>query len=203
MEKKHLVFDVDGTIVQIPVDWNRVLSEVEELLGYRPSGILPVLRRLYGTPLYNSISSLIEKYELKALSNLRILDNSPTVIAELAKRYPIHVVTMQSRRVAYAVLRLLGLTDIPSTLITRDDTGFREHQLKLILDKTGVYPNQIIFIADKVLDMTIAYKLGIQGVLVARKLFNPQVSPTDNILEDMETLGIIVVSNLKELLSLL
>ncbi len=203
MSRVHLVFDMDGTIMQIPVEWSKVLSELEDLLGYKLSGILPILRKLYGTPLYRSINSVIEKYELKAINKIRVLDDSPRVLVELSKKYPIHLVTMQSRRVAQKALELMGIASIPLTLVTRDEAGFRETQLKLVMNKHNLRPSQVVFIADKVLDMCIAYKLGVRGILVARKDFNPQVSSTDNLIEDLETLGIIIVENLRELLILL
>lgn len=196
---KHLVFDLDGTLVKLPVEWDRVVEEVSRVVGYKPEGILPVLRRFYGTRVYDVISSIIERYEEEALSRMQVLDDSPSMLRLLAKRYNIYIVTMQSRSIAERVVSILGVEKLLRKMVSRNDAGFRVDQLRIILRYTNDDPGTVLFIGDKVLDMIAAFHLGVKGLMIIRGYFNPKVTGTDDLLEDLETLGVKIAWNLKDL----
>lgn len=196
---RHLVFDIDGTLVKIPVNWSRVLEEVEQVIGYKPQSILPILRKYYGTPTYEELNNIIERYEEEALNNIKILDNSPEIIRRLAENYNIYMVTMQSRKIAEKILERLGITSIPRKLVSRNNTGFRIDQLRIILEDISDKRRSIVFIGDKVLDMIAAFHVGVKGIMVVRDYFNPKVTGTDDLVEDLETLGVKIIWSLGEL----
>jgi len=60
---RYLVFDLDGALAKLPIDWSKVLEEISHVIGYMPESILPILRRFYGTQIYSRISYIIEQYE--------------------------------------------------------------------------------------------------------------------------------------------
>lgn len=57
----------------------------------------------------------------------------------------------------------------------------------------------MVFIGDKVLDMIAAFHVGVKGVTVVRDYFNPRVTGTDDLVEDLETLGVRIIWSLGEL----
>ena len=200
---KYLVFDLDGTLVKLPVEWDKVLEEISHVIGYRPRSILPVLKRFYGTRIYDKISDIIERYEEKSLDKIQILDNAPDILKALARRFYIYVVTMQSRNMAKKIVNILGIEDIPRKIISRNNAGFRIDQLRIVLRDINDDPNTVLFIGDKVLDMIAAFYLGIKGLMIVRDYFNSRITGTDDLLEDLETLGVRIVWSLKDLLKVI
>lgn len=197
---RYLVFDLDGTLVRLPIEWSKVLEEISYVIGYMPRGILPILRRFYGTQIYSRISYIIEQYEERALDKMQVLDDASSILRVLAKNYHIYIVTMQSKNIAEKIVSTLRVEDILRKIISRDDAGFRVDQLRIILRDIDDDPNTVLFIGDKVLDMIAAFHLGIKGLMIVRDYFNSRITGTDDLLEDLETLGIKIIWSLKDLL---
>lgn len=200
---RYLVFDLDGTLVRLPIEWSKVLEEISYVIGYMPRSILPILRRFYGTQIYSRISYIIEQYEERALNKMQVLDDASSILRILAKKYHIYIVTMQSKNIAEKIVSTLRVEDILRKIISRDDAGFRVDQLRIILRDIDDDPNTVLFIGDKVLDMIAAFHLGIKGLMIVRDYFNSRITSTDDLLEDLETLGVKIIWSLKDLLKVL
>jgi len=64
-------------------------------------------------------------------------------------------------------------------------------------------PSTVLFIGDKVLDMVAAFHLGIKGLMIVRDYFISRVTSTDDLLEDLETLGVKIIWSLEDLLKVI
>ena len=196
---RYLVFDLDGTLVKLPIEWGKVLEEISHVIGYMPKSILPILRRFYGTQIYSRISDIIERYEEKALDRMQVLDDAPSILKVLARRYYIYIVTMQSGNIAKKIINILGVEGIPRKIISRNDAGSRIDQLRIVLRDINDYPNTVLFVGDKVLDMIAAFHLGVKSLMIVRDYFNSRITGTDDLLEDLETLGVKIIWSLRDL----
>jgi len=197
-----LAFDLDGTLVRLPIDWRVVESNIERVSGGQVRSFLGFLARFYNTRKFWEIHQLVERLELEAVERLEVLDNADVVVRDASKHFEIAIVTMQSRYVCRAVLRKLGLESLVKYVVARDDAGTRVDQLRQLISIAGKPPREIIFVGDKVLDAFSALMLGINPILVLRTVSNPWFTPSDNILEDLEAMQIPVVNSLREALDL-
>lgn len=195
-----LVFDLDGTLVKLPVDWNSVVQQLSEVVGKKVNSVLGVLNQYFNTSLYSRINKVLEVHELKSINELEILDNSVSLLRKLSNRYRISIVTMQSRRVAREVVHRMGISDIIDTILTREDARNRIEQLSYLLKILDEPSQNVLFIGDKALDVIAAYVNNVRSVIVLRGRVNRLFTETDDVLEDLEVLDAIIVNNLWGLL---
>jgi len=197
-----LAFDLDGTLVRLPIDWRVVESNIEKISRGQTRSFLGFLARFYNTREFWEIHQLVERLELEAVEKLEVLDHADVVVRDASKYFEIAIVTMQSRYVCRIILRKLGLENLVKYIVARDDAGTRVDQLRQLLSIAGKTPRETIFVGDKVLDAFSALMLRINPILVLRTVSNPWFTPSDNILEDLEALQIPVVNSLREALDL-
>jgi len=166
---KSLIFDLDETLVKLPVDWPSAYEEVRKRTGRNFTSFLNLLAELWNTDEYRKVSKIIESFELYALDNVQVLDNSKEIILKLSGKYSLSLVTLQGRRIAEEVLRKLGIRKAFKLVITRDDAATRLMQLQIILEKTGFKPEETVVIGDKLNDVESALKLKCWAVLIDRR----------------------------------
>ena len=166
---KSLIFDLDETLVKLPVDWQSAYEEVRKRTGRNFTNFLNLLAEVWNTDEYRKVSKIIESFELYALDNVQVLDNSKEIILKLSGKYSLSLVTLQGRRIAEEVLRKLGIRKAFKLVITRDDAATRLMQLQIILEKTGFKPEETVVIGDKLNDVESALKLKCWAVLIDRR----------------------------------
>jgi len=64
---KAIVFDIDGTLVYLPVEWNKVLEELINLGITDARSFLAIISRYHGTEIFHKINEIVEDEELKAI----------------------------------------------------------------------------------------------------------------------------------------
>lgn len=194
---KYLVFDMDGTLVQLPVDWDIVHKELRSHIRGEWETVLGLYSRYCGTPTYDLADKIVEKYEQVALEDLEILDDSPSIIEELSKKYKIILVTMQPKSIAGKIIDMLYLGNYVEEFYTRNDACTRIEQIKLVAEKHG-RENIVLFTGDKILDAIAGYVNGIETAIVLRGKIHRFFTETDDIIEDLEALGIHIFYSLKQ-----
>jgi len=197
MAVKSIIFDVDGTLVLLPIDWDRV-SKLIAVESCSANSFLGFVYKCHGTESFWRVHKVLEGLELEAVKKLIVLDNSPDFVKRLCRRYLIGFVTMQSRDAAEAILSRLGLIDCMKVLVSRESARNRVEQVAKAIKMLSAEPDKVLFIGDKVLDGFAAYVNGIRAVVVLRGNTCNRVSDTDYIIEDLEALGIPVAKSLAE-----
>ncbi|RLE66761.1 MAG: hypothetical protein DRJ38_00830 [Thermoprotei archaeon] len=192
---KNIIFDLDETLIKLPVDWPVAYEEVRKYIRRNFTNLLNLLAELWNTEDYHIVSRIIEKFELEALDYIQILDNSQELILDLSKHYRLSLVTLQGRKIAEEALRKLGIRKTFEIVITRDDAPTRLKQLQMVLEKTSFKPKETIVVGDKLNDVESALKLKCWAVLVDRR-------NEAELLNGYER-RIFVIKNLSELESLL
>lgn len=192
---KNIIFDLDETLIKLPVDWPVAYEEVRKYIRRNFTNLLNLLAELWNTEDYHIVSRIIEKFELEALDYIQILDNSQELILDLSKHYRLSLVTLQGRKIAEEALRKLGIRKTFEIVITRDDAPTRLKQLQMVLEKTSFKPEETIVVGDKLNDVESALKLKCWAVLVDRR-------NEAELLNGYER-RIFVIKNLSELESLL
>jgi phosphoglycolate phosphatase-like HAD superfamily hydrolase len=201
MAVSTVLFDIDGTLALLPIDWGGILRLVQ-VESCSANSFLGFVYKCHGTESFLRVHRVLRELELRAVSSLAILDDSPNLVKKLCKRYSLGFVTMQCREAADALLNKLGLSSCAKVVLARESARNRVEQVAKAMKTLGVEPSEVLFIGDKVLDGFAAYVNGAKAVVVLRGGTCDRVSDTDYITEDLEALGIPVVKSLGEALEL-
>lgn len=167
---RNLVFDLDETLVLLPVDWSLVYRELGRLLGREVSSFTATLSMLWGSELYGDVSRFVEKYELESLNGLIVLDDSPRVLRKLEESYTLNLTSLQSRRAIESVLNLIGIRELFNFVISRDERPTKSGQIKLVLSLGGYRASETMVVGDRVNDVLSALENRCKAALVVRKI---------------------------------
>lgn len=163
---KGIIFDLDGTLVRLPIDWRRVLNTIEQILGVKIKSLIGLYTEIWGTKTYEVISRKVEEFEMDSLDKMEILDDSPRLLKELSTKYLVGLTTFQSKKVARKILEKIGVEKI--VMATRDDAPTRVGQISLVISSTSLGPRDFLVIGDRLNDVYSALKVGCNAVLVDR-----------------------------------
>lgn len=169
-DAKAFVFDLDGTLATIPVDWEAVRERLKSVTGKKEElrPIFPTIGEVIsrnpelGAPIF----AAIEEFELKAVQRSRLYDGAYSLLFTLKDRAVISLVTMQGRRSAMKVLEMFDLEDFFSHSFTREDSLDRAEQLEMALTSMRVDKPSSVFVGDRLNDLNAAKKVGVPFVLV-------------------------------------
>ena len=171
--KSAFVFDLDGTLFDLPVNWKAARKEVGMMAGVPMEGvsIFNAIRIITvdDQGLKERLFSVIDSYELPAAENARPIDGSPGLVTWLSSRSKVCLVTMQGKRACHRVLGRFGLDGRFAAVLTRDDSLERSQQLEAACSAAGVPPHEALFCGDKLSDLTAGKKLGMFTVIVGKK----------------------------------
>jgi HAD superfamily hydrolase (TIGR01549 family) len=185
---RGIIFDLDGTLVSLPIDWRRVINHVSDLLGIKVRSLLDLYPRLWGTEKYDVVSRAIEEFELASLDGLEFLDDSPRLLMRLSSEYELGLITFQGVNVTRKIIKRMGIEGLH--IVTRDDSPTRIEQIARIVSAARLGFGDFLVVGDMLNDVYSAIKAGCRAVLVDRRgKYSPE--------------GFDVIYNLNELLDLL
>jgi len=165
---KAVIFDLDGTLIRLPVDWRGVKARISSELRKPVRSIIELYAELWGSKEYDRISRIVEEYEIMAADQYEILDDSPTVLARLSCKYALALVTLQTSKLATSILADMGVLDLFSVIVGRDLVPIREKQIKAVLKYGGWKPQEVAMVGDLGNDVEAALKVGCHAILVDR-----------------------------------
>ena len=188
-----IIFDLDGTLVELPVNWREVISSVENMLGIKVRSLLELYPKIWGTEKYELVSRMVERFEMASLDGFRFLDDSPQLLRDLSSKYQLGLITFQGINVAKRITEMIGINGL--LMATRDDAPTRIEQISRIVSATRYRFEDFLVVGDLLNDVYSALKVGCHAVLVDRY----------NRYDDVDKIEkkITVISNLKNLPELL
>jgi len=161
---KAVIFDLDGTLIHLPVDYEKLFRKFREIL--KTEKVRPVTKTL--TSLDEETRKKLfeewDKAELEALPKIRKNENGLRLYQEYSST-PKALVTMQGNVVLKKILKTLKLSF--KVTVTREYSLDRIEQLKKAAEKLGVETfEDILFVGDTSNDKEAAEKLGCQFLKV-------------------------------------
>jgi len=167
-----IIFDLDGTLVDLSVDWRKVIRRVQGLLGMEVKSLLELYPKLWGTEKYQLVSRTIEEIEIASLDRLRFLDDSPELLTDLSLKYRLGLMTFQGANVTKRIIEKMGLRGL--LVATRDDAPTRTEQISRIVSTTPFRFGDFLVVGDRLNDVYSALEVGCQAVLVNRRsMYDP------------------------------
>jgi HAD superfamily hydrolase (TIGR01549 family) len=151
------IFDLDGTLVNLPINYETLYTEFRKIIGTRNI-----------EPITNTVAALNETlrgkvFETWATAEANILPKM-TIRKEGRKLYqqyekiPRALITMQGKKTVEKILNIAHLSF--QVMITREDSLDRARQIRLAVEKLRLKPENVIVIGDRETDKTAAEKVG-------------------------------------------
>jgi predicted ATP-grasp superfamily ATP-dependent carboligase/phosphoglycolate phosphatase-like HAD superfamily hydrolase len=172
-DRKALVLDFDGVIVDLPVNWSKVRKElIARGFLYPWESITRALTRYWyrDRDRYQRLSELIEVYEEKAIDNAEPLID-PEIVRDLSNYVEICVASKQPTKVIEKTLSILKLDKAIDKVMARDSgVGpikkdlYRECVEKLNAKKVLVVDDNLEYLVD-------AYRQGYVPMMATNRLY--------------------------------
>jgi HAD superfamily hydrolase (TIGR01549 family) len=183
---KFWVFDLDGTLISFPVDWDAVRAELRRLthtsLEFSPFflDVLNVTRD--DGELRASIFNVIDRYEAGGVEDARLEAGAMEALRSVSLSSKLSLVTMQGRAACDRVVRRLGIGGFFETRFTREDSMERPRQLEMALESLGARKAESIFVGDRVNDLNAARTVGVRFAMIRKR---PDSPPADALYRSM------------------
>lgn len=177
MKIKLFIFDLDRTIVVLPINWVKVKKEINKKLEIKEklTPLFPKIEKLTynNLALRKKIFKIIEKEEIKIVKKISYDPEIYRIFKELKNRkYKTALITFQSKKATLKILKKLKILNFFNNILTREDSINREEQIRITLSKFGFKPSEVIVVADKDEDILAAKKFGCKTIAIRNKRIN-------------------------------
>ncbi|MEM2027373.1 MAG: HAD-IA family hydrolase [Candidatus Bathyarchaeia archaeon] len=163
---KLVIFDLDGTLVYLPIKYERLREEMSRVLGVnKVDSILGALANIDGD-LKMKIFDIWSRLEVEALPELREIDEGIKIYNKFHGKIRC-LVTLQGKLIVERILKKTGLSF--DHIITREDSLNRDEQIKMIIKKFNVDPREILVVGDRESDREAAKRFGCKFVFVKNR----------------------------------
>ena len=159
---KAVALDFDGVITNLDIDWKAAVHKASEIAGYNIKSLLSFYENSFGTPVFQMVSSEMEKIELEAARRTQVLPFVKESLQKLSeKQVEVYIVSIQSFRVVKEFLDQHGIASFFKDIITRERCPSKKAQVECLLKKTGNIPCQIMLIDDSKRNINTCKELGV------------------------------------------
>ena len=167
---KGIVFDLDGTLIQLPIDYQKIQKNLKEFFNVSDDlkPLIPTIIKLSKND-QNKIKTsfdLICKEEILVSKNFKIMDGTlETLNFFKSKNLTLCLVTMQCKDALEKVLQKLQILDLFDSVISRDESFDRQKQIELSLQNIALKPSEVLVVGDRIHDIESAKKIGCIPIL--------------------------------------
>ncbi|MFB6074920.1 MAG: HAD family hydrolase [Haloarculaceae archaeon] len=173
-EYDAIVYDLDGTLVRLAVDWDRVAREVDAALGARgvdtgERGLWAMLDLATETGHRALVEDVIGEHEREGA---RTAERLP-LADELPHEVPTGVVSLNCEAACRIALEVHGLDGHLGTVIGRDSVATYKPAPEPLLAAAkalGADPERTLFVGDSASDATAAERAGIDFAWARERL---------------------------------
>ncbi|MFW9915551.1 MAG: HAD-IA family hydrolase [Candidatus Thorarchaeota archaeon] len=167
----HILFDLDGTLTNLNIEWRDVRKELTEIGIIRKwDSVMMSFCRLKrsSSEEFDKLNHIVEQYELRAIKNIRPDNSLRNLLAALQMQgVAFALISKQSKRTINAALAKVKLSDFFKVVVGREDQLFRHEQIQVGLNSLKANLRRTLFIGDTVNDATAAAKVGVTPIAVS------------------------------------
>lgn len=161
-----VVYDLDNTLVHLPVDWERVEREVADLLrdrGVEPpdaDAVWPILDRASAAGAADAVEVLISEYEREGAREAQRLPTADLLPHDV----PVGVCSLNCEAACRIALERHDLDAHVQSVVGRDSGPWKKPDpdpLLAVLDALDVSPDRAVFVGDSESDAECAANAGV------------------------------------------
>lgn len=167
---KGIIFDLDGTLIQLPINYDAVQSNLREFFNVSENlkPLIPTIIELSKND-QNKIAGafrLVCQEEVFASENFKVINNAVEILKFLkSKNLVLCLVTMQCRQALEKILQKMNISNLFDSVISRDENYDRLEQIKNSLNMISLDPSEILVVGDRIHDIESARKVGCIPIL--------------------------------------
>lgn len=177
---RGVIFDLDGTLVDSPLDFDRIRADMQLPPGV---GILEALAGYSPGPELTRLLAILHDHELRSAEQAALIEGVPQVLEWLDHHsIPTAVLTRNSRPCAELTLNRLGLRF--SQVVTREDAPPKPDPAGLlqICACWNLTPRDVVFLGDYLFDLEAGRRAGMSTILFAPGDLPPFASLADAVI---------------------
>jgi len=189
LDLKLLVFDLDGTLIHLDVDWSGLRARLTHDGGLADGeGLGVAIQRLAlaGDPL----AEVVTEYELAGLGGRTVAPAVGQALARLAGSHHVAVLTRNSSRVARQALAAVpGAEHI--TVVGREECPRLKPApdgLRLIMSELGIAADRTALVGDTDHDVRAAAAAGVTSIVVRNDRLERPPEGADHYLDNLNDL---------------
>jgi phosphoglycolate phosphatase-like HAD superfamily hydrolase len=169
-QPRAFIFDLDGTLLFLPVKWDIVKAELREVTETKDifSPIFRSIEELLARKprLKGQVFAILDKHEIAALQETNLSERSRDLLELLSASSRLALITLQGKKVLQELIRKFSLGQFFSAMVTREDSLDRANQLSIILRLMGLDPTDTVLVADRQNDLDASTKVGMRMILI-------------------------------------
>ena len=167
---KGVIFDLDGTLIQLPIDYQKIQKSLKEFFNVS-NDLIPLIPKIIELSKndQNKIKTsfdLICREEISVSNNFKIMNGTLEILKFYkSKNVSLSLVTMQCKDALKKILEEMEISDLFDSLISRNESFDRQKQIKLSLKNINLQASEVLVVGDRINDIESAKKVGCTPIL--------------------------------------
>ena len=167
---KGIIFDLDGTLVRLPIQYNEIFKKLQILFDtndeFKPLIPTIIKKSKNDTKIVQNAFNLICEEEILATNNFEVINDAINTLNYFkTNNYSICLVTMQCFKAAKIILDKMQVSELFSSIITRDSSHERNAQITKSIESLSFSTNEILMVGDRINDVRSAQQVGCHVIL--------------------------------------
>jgi HAD superfamily hydrolase (TIGR01549 family) len=161
---KTVIFDLDGTLFDLPIDYTALYKKVSEIIGIAEMGLLlETVSQIKDTQILRQVFDAWTSFELAIIDKVTVHEEGMQIYMQHSK-LPKALVTMQSKETARKICKKFNIQF--NAVFTREDSLNRSEQIKMAATKLESTLQDTLFIGNIDNDEKAAKQVNCQFIRV-------------------------------------
>jgi HAD superfamily hydrolase (TIGR01549 family) len=161
---KAIIFDLDGTLFDLPIDYSALYKEISEILGVAEiNSLLETVSQIKDQQILRQIFDVWTKLELTIIDKITIHEEGMQFYRQHTK-LPKALVTMQGKETVHKICQKFNSQF--DTIFTRENSLNRAEQIKMAATKLGNALPDTLFIGNIDNDENAAKQVNCQFIRI-------------------------------------
>ncbi len=162
------LFDLDGTLVRMKLDFGKMQSDLTDLIGKTEGSLLESISKIQDSVLKVRAFEYVQEEERKAAENSELIDGSIECLQYLKERnIKIGIITRNNRESCMKSVKKTDIETYIDVIISRDDVERvkpDKMHIEAALERMGTGPKECVVVGDHHFEIEAGRTLGCMTV---------------------------------------